>query len=70
MKDVLKIQPNVSNQIQSARMYAKKRKIKKKKQTNKKKNKKQKGKYAMLCYAMSVCLFVGSPKMPFPRLMA
>ena len=42
----------------------------KKKKTNKKKNKKQKGKYAMLCYAMSVCLFVGSPKMPFPRLMA
>ena len=40
---------------------------KKKKQTKKKtKNKKE----SMLCYAMSVCLFVGSPKMPFPRLMA
>ena len=56
MKDVLKIQPNVSNQIQSARMYAKKRKIKKKKKQTKKKNKKQKGKYAMLCYVcLSVC---------------
>ena len=68
MKDVLKIQPNVSNQIQSARMYAKKRKIKKKKKQTKKKTKNKKE--SMLCYAMSVCLFVGSPKMPFPRLMA
>ena len=58
MKDVLKIQPNVSNQIQSARMYAKKRKIKKKKTNKQKKKQKTKRKvcYAMLCYVcLSVC---------------
>ena len=49
VKYFLEIQPNVSNQIQSAEMCAKK---------EKNNNKRKKKRYAMLCYmSVFVCLF-------------
>ena len=63
----LKYNPMSQTKSKVQECMLKREKLKKKnKQKKKTKNKKE----SMLCYAMSVCLFVGSPKMTFPRLMA